>query len=272
MSASSPSSSLPVDASIEPAADPVETPSASAGHFLGLFKDHSDDNDYEYLESADPDRLKSFEQPLPANRFVRAALYLTHGRGIPWKWLVLLTLYAAATVTGSHFFAKGWDENRPEKCASHWWCSQLTIDSNVMSYVGFALFLLLGFRVNESYGRYLEGIRIWNDDIAGVTSAFATYVTMAFRRGFWHSGDRERILGLTAAISVCIKRELRGETNIEELKSMLCEADLAEIQQAPDMPGHCIYLLTAYLVEAMYNPPSKMSSFFIVSPFVLGRL
>jgi hypothetical protein len=48
-----------------------------------------------------------------------------------------------------------------------YFCTPLAINSTVAGYVGFALFLLLGFRVSEAYGRYMQGVALWNDSISG---------------------------------------------------------------------------------------------------------
>jgi ion channel-forming bestrophin family protein len=74
---------------------------------------------------------------------------------------------------------------------------------------------------------------------------------MAYPPGLFHMRDRERIFGLVAAYAVSLKRTLRDERDLRELKSMLSPHDMAGVQAAPDMPAHCLYILNAYIHEGM---------------------
>jgi predicted membrane chloride channel (bestrophin family) len=56
-----------------------------------------------------------------------------------------------------------------------YFCTPLAINSTVAGYVGFALFLLLGFRVSEAYGRYMQGVALWNDSISGGVGTVRIY-------------------------------------------------------------------------------------------------
>jgi hypothetical protein len=248
-----PSTAIDLEPSRPP--PPSAAPAAAAGHggLAALFSPASSAaDDYVYLEQPDPDR-KATEAADPAgvNRLVRSVQFFTRGHAIPWRAVALAGVWATIAVLASWLFGRHWSKNKPGAC--RWWCSPISIDSAVASYVGFALFLLLGFRVNESYSRYMEAVRIWNDEISGTIAAFCTYASMAFNRGLFHERDRERILGLAAAFAVCLKRELRGEKDLRELKSMLSSKDLAEIQATSDMPGHCLYILNTYLVSSCFK-------------------
>lgn len=232
----------------------AETPGPGLGAVIVDLLDGHTDSDYEFQEIVDPDLSSRDAQMNDGNsRFVNAVNFITRGHAIPWKALSVIMVYSTFIVIVTYFAAKDWSENTPEKCSSRWWCSQISVDPAVIGYIGFALFLLLGFRVNDSYGRWVEGIRIWNDDIAGTISAFCTYFTYSFRRGLFHENDRERVLGLTAAFAVALKRDLRNETDLRELEPFLPKADIKDIQRSPDMPGHCLYLLNGYVISAMHN-------------------
>lgn len=130
-----------------------------------------------------------------------------------------------------------------------WFCTPLALDATTHSYVGFALFLLLGFRVNESYSRYMEGMRIWTS-IAGTCTSTAKYFLQAFPPGMFHAGDRERMLGWLVAYPVALKRELRDERDLRELRNVLATEDLAELQNAPNMASHTLFVLSAYILRA----------------------
>ncbi len=130
-----------------------------------------------------------------------------------------------------------------------WFCSPLALDSTIHSYVGFALFLLLGFRVNESHQRYLDGLKIWTQ-ISGTIGSTSKYFLQAFPPGLFHEGDRERMLGWLVAFPVALKRELREQRDLSELKPILAPEDLSELQNAPNMPSHALYVLSAYIMKA----------------------
>lgn len=120
-----------------------------------------------------------------------------------------------------------------------------------MQYVGFALFLLLGFRVNESHQRYLDGLKVWTK-IAGTVGSISKYFILAFPPGVFHQGDRERMLGWLVAFPVALKRELREQRDLSELKTILAPEDLSELQHAPEMANHTLYVLSAYIMKARH--------------------
>lgn len=247
-------SSSSASSSSSNAQPPPAAASAPSG-MMGILSDALDVNEgYEYLDQPDPD-AKHVEPPDHAGaRLTRAVLYFTRGNAIPWIPLVGVTIYSLIAVLVSWGASRNWSGNDDDVCSSRWWCTPISVDSGVASYVGFALFLLLGFRVNESYGRYMEAVRLWNDVIAGNTGALAMYITLAIPRGTFHERDVERMLGLLAAFSECTKRELRDEKDLRELKGMLGPRDLAAIQSADNMAGHCLYLLHGYMVAASRTP------------------
>lgn len=203
---------------------------------------------YEYMREDDPDLIQ-VERDVKGNRLIRALAIAVRGHAVPFRTITAIFLWTVTVTVVSWLLGRNWRTEGDNALSCRYWCSPIAIDPSVASYVGFALFLLLGFRVNEAYSRYMEGVKLWNDDIAGVVAAFVTYVGLSFPRGTFHPNDRERIFGLAAAFAVTLKRQLRDETQLSELESMLSESDLAAIQKAPDMPGYCCYLLNAYLVE-----------------------
>lgn len=171
---------------------------------------------------------------------------LVRGRSFPLVPILVSMVWSALAVYISYVAQR---YTRFNKTDCRWFCSPLALDSTTHSYVGFALFLLLGFRVNESYARYMEGMKIWTN-VAGTITSTAKYFVQAFKPDFCHKGDRERLLGWLVAFPVALKRELRGERDLRELKSVLAPEDLAELQNAPNMPSHALYVLSAYIIEA----------------------
>lgn len=133
----------------------------------------------------------------------------------------------------------------------------------------YTFFLYTFFRLsnNRAYGRYMEAIRIWTS-IGGTVTSFAKYIIQAFPPGIFHRGDRERMLGFLIAFPVTLKRQLRCERDLRELKTVLTSEDLAELQNAPSMPSHCLYILSAYCLSAQ-EQESRLPQTFLVVRFAL---
>ena len=98
----------------------------------------------------------------------------------------------------------------------------------------------------------MEGIKLWNDEIAGYSRHFCLYMGLSFKRGTFHRKDRKRIFGLIVAFAMTLKHFLRDEdARIDELTSLLSQTDLQTLKQSANKPSTCLNLLTEYVVEAM---------------------
>lgn len=182
------------------------------------------------------------------------------GRSFSALPMVISVIWSALVVYFAWLASFRWPEAKRTDC--RWFCTPLALESNTHSYVGFALFLLIGFRVNESHTRYMEAMKVWTS-ISGTTSSFAKYVVQAFPPGMFHPGDRVRILGFLVAFPVALKRELRDERDLRELKSVIAPEDLAELQRAPSMSSHALYVLSAYMLKAQ-KKESRFPQTFLV--------
>lgn len=81
-------------------------------------------------------------------RSLKRTIYeILRGRAMPVMPLAVSVLWAILAVVISWATSKGYAPNENGEC--RWWCSPLAIDGNALSYVGFALFLLTSFRVQE---------------------------------------------------------------------------------------------------------------------------
>jgi len=171
---------------------------------------------------------------------------LAYGRSFAFVPIFLSVIWSVFAVYISRLL-----KSRVSQVGCKWFCTPLGLGPTTHSYVGFALFLLLGFRVNESHQRYLDGLKIWNV-IEGNVSTLAKYILQAFPPGTFHVGDRERMLGWLVAFPVALKRELRDERDLCELKNVMAPEDLAELQNAPtgNMASHSLYVLSAYIMKA----------------------
>lgn len=80
----------------------------------------------------------------------------------------------------------------------------------------------------------------------------------------FHEGDRERMLGWLVAFPATLKRELRGERDLRELKNVLAPEDLVDLQNAPNMASRTLYVLTAYILKAREMEDQFPQSFLVV--------
>lgn len=172
-----------------------------------------------------------------------------------WQ-LALVVLWAAACVTGAWGLSHGW-KITGKICESPWFCSYIAIDDALKDFVGFALFLLLGFRLYDSHFRYVTALRLWQDGVIGFSRIVSNRILQSYEDGWWHEGDLKRICGHIAAFSICSMGSLRNEDNEERLKRVLGADDVRRILMARDQVDYCIDVVRAYLLEAEWVLSTK---------------
>jgi Bestrophin, RFP-TM, chloride channel len=182
--------------------------------------------------------------------------FLTKSDSIPYKTVFAASLWSAFVVTMSYLDSRSHNAARTGDC--QWWCSRVSVDPSASTYAGFPLFLLLGFRVNEAYSRYMDAANIWHVDLKLHAVQFLTHVGTAFRPGLFHENDRERIFALVAAFIETLKRTLRDERDLGEVEEMLSKMDADNILSAADMPDYCLSLLNGYVLQAAAKPFSEV--------------
>lgn len=109
----------------------------------------------------------------------------------------------------------------------------------------------------------MQASRTWTD-ISGTITDFAKYVVLGFPEGILHRGDRERILSFLVAFPIVLKRELRNERDLRELKTVLAESDLARLQNADSMSAYCLYVLSGYMLKARRREHEFPQTFIVV--------
>lgn len=186
---------------------------------------------------------------------------ILRGRAMPLGTLFFAVAWAVAAVLISWATRRSFPDG---EC--RWWCTPLAVDGAALSYVGFALFLLTSFRVSEAYGRYMEAARVWTN-MAGTITSFAKYIVQAFPNGMIHKGDTQRILSFLVAFPIALKRELRGERDLRELKCVLTPSDMAHVQNAESMSSYCLYVLSGYMLKARERESQFPQTFIVVSVF-----
>lgn len=89
----------------------------------------------------------SDSRPYKESSWTRTFQTIIRGRAMPLRPLIFSILWAILAVVSSYFTRLGYRAHLNNEC--RWWCTPLAIDGDALSYVGFALFLLTSFRVQE---------------------------------------------------------------------------------------------------------------------------
>lgn len=121
----------------------------------------------------------------------------------------------------------------PAQCVNaRWWCLYVPLNPRTTRYIGLGVFLLLGFWINDAYGRYRRGLFLWKVDLQRSLEQVALLFCMVFKRGSWHEEDRERLLSHIAALPYTCKLKLRDCRDLDELTGILSEEDLQALERA----------------------------------------
>ena len=122
----------------------------------------------------------------------------------------------------------------------------MTMES--MGSAGFAMFLLLSFRVNSSYDRWWEGRKLWGSMI-NRTRDFSRQVV-----GYIGPHDPKlasRMVSFIACFAICFKYHLRGEKDMPELVDILGEEETKKCAAAIHSPNYILQRITTMLAEAL---------------------
>lgn len=137
-----------------------------------------------------------------------------------------------------------------EECEHRGICSAIAIDPVIMRFVGFALFLLLGFRLNDSHRRYTEGQTLWKDGIIVHVRNIVTRFCGSYEDEGWHKHDRERIAGHLCAFAICLMGQLRGTMYPDRLQRVLGSEDVQKIMESPEPTDYCLDVVRSYALDA----------------------
>lgn len=99
------------------------------------------------------------------------------------------------------------DEN-DRKCRA--WCSQFSLGPQPHQYIGVCLFLLMGFRSNQSSQRYEAGLTAWTKIRSNIWSFTAVLLNMPSRRSI-SPEQRLRMLSFAAAFPYLLFADLNEE-------------------------------------------------------------
>lgn len=177
-------------------------------------------------------------------------------------WMLLgITLWSAVIVTFAYIQGKYWRLQFDPKEKGKWFQSDIAIDPAVMNYVGYALFLLLAFRLNDSHSRYVRAITVWNEYLVGELRVVVNRLFGGFRRDSWHNNDFSRISGHLSSYAASLVGILRNESVDDDLQKHLAPADIKRVATAIHGPDYCLDVVTGYLLEAQRRYSLKRPRF-----------
>lgn len=160
--------------------------------------------------------------------------------------VLLLVLWNAVIV----FLSWGLTRHSKRQEGVRWWSVYVPIDVDISGYISLGIFIMLGFWVNDAYARYWRAIQLWEVEIRPNISQFAFQLSMVCPRGMWHHRDLERLLAHLAALPYAIMMHLRGIRDVSCFDGILSAKDIAAVADAPELPGHIMHVILAYINHA----------------------
>lgn len=200
-------------------------------------------------ESEEQDRLFAEEDNLHWSRRLKRVLKLA-ARPVQWWMLVAAGVWAAVCVSAALLVSINFPQKGGNKDCAPWFCSAIAIDEEVKEYIGFVLFMLLGFRLTDSHFRYVRALRSWQGEILGMTRLVTSRLFASYKEGTWHKGDLQRLAGHIAANSISIMGGVRNRDYRDKLNTVLSKKDVNSVLATCERDDYCIDVLRAYLIKA----------------------
>lgn len=168
--------------------------------------------------------------------------------------------WTAVAVTIAYLISEHLPQNGGNEKCGLWFCSAVAIHPSVMSYIGYSLFLLLGFFLYDSHWRFVQGLHLWRVDMKFLSQILANRWFQGFYDGFFHTGDLHRVAGHLAAASISLKDTLRDEFDNDRMNQVLSPADIERLSQSPNKVEHCFDVLRAYQMDYESVSPDPSST------------
>lgn len=180
--------------------------------------------------------------------FLEGMLLAFHG--VHWALLVATVAWSVIAVGVAYLVSKYFPHGTGNADCPHWFCSPIAVQDSVKTYIGFALFFLLAYRLNDSHARYVYALVLWQEGLIGTTRTFTNRLFALCPAGWWHEGDVERIAGHVAAFAICLVGSLRKQDCQEKLRQVLGEEDVHKILSTTVPSDYCIDVVRSYLLDA----------------------
>lgn len=205
--------------------------------------------------------LKTDELPTVRVRTERLTLWgslqrqLVRFPAISFASCASVILWSVATVFTSKHLSAMWNMGANHDCTK--WCSPIDVHPAILRNLGFALFLIISLRATDAVGRYDSGAMLMFD-LGHCTRELAFFLTHGFEDGFFHEGDKERIVAHLVQLPICLVDMLRGEAQGRRTahSALLSESDVAVFQASPSPIEHLMETLEAYFL--VQESPSRV--------------
>lgn len=191
----------------------------------------------------------------------------------PWREVTLTFIWSAIASTIS-----AWTRSSGGNDADDWWRSTIAITTDVIDGASFGAFTLLGLFTTAAFIRHQRAGALWEEDLRRNCHALAATAMAFYRDDAVHIGDKERIVGLIAAMPLLIKAELSNSRDVREVSALLNLEDLAFSSRSNSMVLHCCDRVRAYMIRLITAPdkllnldeaaPPRIRSGFIRTPLV----
>lgn len=159
------------------------------------------------------ENINKYEYP----NFMECALAL-HGSVTPrvWKKVLAVSVYACFISILTVFIP---------------W---LSLSISPFEYAGIIMGLILVFRINAGYDRWWEARKLWGS-VVNCSRNLAIVIT-----SYVEPSNKEEIvktLGLIAAMPYLMKNNLRGSTSVDEVKHLLTDDTLSQLDKCRHKPN-----------------------------------
>ena len=143
---------------------------------------------------------------------------------VPLPNMIAVVVWTVIATMLSYAFSFSWKDDKREACRS--WCSPIDVSSDIITNIGFALFLVLIFRATDAIGRYDDGA-IQLLDMKMHLRNLAVGMIQGVQDGLFHETDKERILAHIVQIPLCFRDILLGTDQrlIESNEGFLSDED-----------------------------------------------
>lgn len=202
-----------------------------------------------------------------------ARQYLRQFPAISLTAYVAVTLWAVAAVYLSWGLSTLWEGQDRGPCRQ--WCSPIDVEGAVLSNVGFALFLIMSFRASDALQRFDNGAAMLYELALRARSLALEFVHI-FPSGFFHQGDKERVVAHVAQIPLCLRDMLRGSGDagrVSARSGLLSPADRQRFVSSPSPVEYLIETVESYiLLQDSTKREGWHLADFRAPPFISGPL
>lgn len=115
--------------------------------------------------------------------------------------------------------------------------------------IGVTLAVLLMIRTNSGYDRWYEGRKLWG----GIVNQSRNLAQIGIVYGPQEREWREEFVRWVAAFSHTCRHSLRGETDVDDMQSVLEERELESLKRSQHMPLYVARRLARMLQSALDN-------------------